>query len=210
MHRDISYPFRLFPMRRIILASASPRRKELLKQLIGDNFIVYPSSYEEPPKPDLDPEELLIRHSIEKARDVAKHFDSGLIISADTSVIYNGEVLGKPGSPGNAEEMLKNLSGKKFRVVTGLTVLDLDSAQEISEFESTDVWMSEMTEGQISAYIRTGEPLDKAGAFAAQGKGAVLVERVEGDFFNAVGLPLFRLGKILERLGVSVFDESFS
>lgn len=210
MHRDISYPFRLFPMRRIILASASPRRKELLKQLIGDNFIVYPSSYEEPPKPDLDPEELLIRHSIEKARDVAKHFDSGLIISADTSVIYNGEVLGKPGSPENAEEMLKNLSGKKFRVVTGLTVMDLDSAQEISEFESTDVWMSEMTEGQISAYIRTGEPLDKAGAFAAQGKGAVLVERVEGDFFNAVGLPLFRLGKILERLGVSVFDESFS
>lgn len=197
-------------MRRIILASASPRRKELLKQLIGDNFIVYPSSYEEPPQPDLTPEELLVKHSIEKARDIAKHFDSGLIISADTSVLYNGEVLGKPSSPENAEEMLKKLSGRKFRVVTGLTVLDLDSAQEISEFESTDVWMSEMTEGQISAYIRTGEPLDKAGAFAAQGKGAVLVERVEGDFFNAVGLPLFRLGKILERFGVSVFDEEFS
>ena len=106
--------------------------------------------------------------------------------------------------------MLKKLNGRKFRVVTGLTVLDLDSAQEISESESTDVWMSEMDDEQILVYVRTGEPLDKAGAFAAQGKGAVLIERIEGDFFNAVGLPLFRLGKILEKLGVSVFDESFS
>ncbi len=210
MDRDIFYPSRFFHMRRIILASASPRRKELLKQLIGDNFLVYPSSYEEPPQPDLSPEELLIRHSIEKARDVAKHFDSGIIISADTSVLYKGEVLGKPNSPKNAEEMLKKLSGRKFRVITGLTVLDLDSAQEISEFESTDIWMAEMSKEQILAYVRTGEPLDKAGAFAAQGKGAVLIERIEGDFFNAVGLPLFRLGKILEKLGVSVFDEGFS
>jgi septum formation protein len=197
-------------MRRIILASASPRRKELLKQLIGDNFIVYPSSYEEPPQPGLNPEALLIRHSVEKARDVAKHFESGIVISADTSVLHNGEVLGKPISPENAEEMLKKLSGKKFRVVTGLTVLDLDSSQEISESESTDVWLTKMSAEQISAYVKTGEPLDKAGAFAAQGKGAVLVERIEGDFFNAVGLPLFRLGKILDRFGVSVFDERFS
>jgi septum formation protein len=210
MDRDISDPSRFFPMRRIILASASPRRKELLKQLIGDNFLVYPSSYEEPPQPGLNPEELLIRHSIEKARDVAKHFNSGIIISADTSVLHNGEVLGKPNSPKDAEEMLKKLSGNKFRVVTGLTVLDLDSMQKISESESTDVWLAKLSEEQIMAYIRTGEPLDKAGAFAAQGKGAVLVERIEGDFFNAVGLPLFRLGKILERFGVSVFDESFS
>ncbi len=217
MDSDISYPSRFFSMRRIILASASPpRRKELLRQLIGDNFLVSPpSSYEEhPPQPDLaPPEELLIRHSIGKARDVAKHFSSGIIISADTSVLYNGEVLGKPNFPEKAEEMLKKLNGRKFRVVTGLTVLDLDSAQEISESESTDVWMSEMDDEQILVYVRTGgEPLDKAGgAFAAQGKGAVLIERIEGgDFFNAVGLPLFRLGKILEKLGVSVFDESFS
>ena len=197
-------------MRRIILASASPRRKELLKQLIGDNFVVFPSSYEEPSQPGLNPEELLLKHSVEKARDVAKHFDSGIVISADTSVLYNGEILGKPHLPEKAEEMLKKLSGRKIQVITGLTVLDLDSAQEISESESTDVWMSEMDDEQILVYVRTGEPLDKAGAFAAQGKGAVLIERIEGDFFNAVGLPLFRLGKILEKLGVSVFDESFS
>lgn len=196
-------------MRRIILASASPRRKELLKQLIGDNFVVYPSSYEELPQPGLNPEELLLKHSIEKAKDVAKHFDSGIVISADTSVLYNGEILGKPHLPEKAEEMLEKLSGRKIQVITGLTVLDLDSAQEISESESTNVWMAKISKEQISAYVRTGEPLDKAGAFAAQGKGAVLVEKVEGDFFNAVGLPLFRLGKILERLGVSVFDEGF-
>ena len=112
--------------------------------------------------------------------------------------------------PEKAEEMLEKLSGKKIQVITGLTVLDLDSGKEISESESTNVWMAKISKEQISAYVRTGEPLDKAGAFAAQGKGAVLVERIEGDFFNAVGLPLFRLGKILERLGVSVFEEGFS
>ncbi len=197
-------------MRRIILASASPRRKELLKQLIGDNFLVYPSSYEEPLHPCMKPEELLLKHSIEKARDVAKHFDSGIVISADTSVFYNGKVLGKPGSPENAEKMLEKLSGRKILVITGLTVLDLDSEQEISESESTNVWMAKINKEQISAYVRTGEPLDKAGAFAAQGKGAVLVEKIEGDFFNVVGLPLFQLGRILERLGVSVFEEDFS
>jgi septum formation protein len=197
-------------MRRIILASASPRRKELLKQLIGDNFLVYPSSYEEPPQPGLSPEELLMKHSVEKARDVAKHFNSGIIISADTSVICEGEILGKPHLPEKAEKMLEKLSGREIQVITGLTVLDLDSAQEISESESTNIRMAKISKEQISAYVRTGEPLDKAGAFAAQGKGAVLVEKVEGDFFNAVGLPLFRLGKILERLGVSVFEEDFS
>lgn len=210
MHTTISYQSRLFPMRRIILASASPRRKELLRQLIGNHFLVYPSSYEEPPQQGLGPEELLIRHSVEKARDVAKHFNSGILISADTSVILEGEILGKPHLPDKAEKMLEKLSGRKIQVITGLTVLDLDSKQEISESESTNVWIAKMSKEQISAYVRTGEPLDKAGAFAAQGKGAVLVERIEGDFFNAVGLPLFRLGKILERLGVSVFEEDFS
>jgi septum formation protein len=197
-------------MRKIILASASPRRKELLKQLIGDNFLVYASSYGEAPSPGLSPEELLVRHSVEKARDVAKHFDSGLVISADTSIIFEGEILGKPHSPKKAEEMLKKLNGQKFRVLTGITVLDLDSGKEISELESTVVWMAKMSREQILAYVRTGEPLDKAGAFAAQGKGAVLIENIEGDFFNIVGLPLFRLGKILEKFGISVFEEDFT
>lgn len=191
-------------MRQIILASASPRRKELLKQLIGDNFLVYASFYEESPCPGMHSEELLLKHSTEKARDVAKHFNSGLVISADTSVLFNGELLGKPKSSEEAEKMLKLLSGQRFLVITGLTVLDLDSGTEINELESTTVWMDEISNEQISAYVRTGEPLDKAGAFAVQGKGAAFVKKIEGDFFNVVGLPLFRLGKILQKAGVSI------
>ncbi|HEY3361697.1 MAG TPA: Maf family nucleotide pyrophosphatase [Methanosarcina sp.] len=197
-------------MRQIILASASPRRKELLKQFIGDNFLVYASSYEESPCLGLRPEELLLKHSAEKARNVAKHFNSGLIISADTSVLLKGELLGKPQSPRNAEKILEMLSGQKFSVITVLTVLDLDNGKEISELESTTVWMDEISKEQISAYVRTGEPLDKAGAFAVQGKGAAFVKRIEGDFYNIVGLPLFRLGKILQRIGVSIFEENLS
>lgn len=197
-------------MRQIILASASSRRKELLRQLIGDNFLVCPSSCEESSDPCLNPEELLLKHSIEKARDAAKYFNTGLVISADTSVVFNGEVLGKPQSPEKAEDMLTKLSGQSFKVMTGLTVLDLSTGREISESETTIVWMAKISKEQISAYIRTGEPLDKAGAFAAQGKGAVIIERIEGDFFNVVGLPLFRLGKIMESFGVSFFEEDFS
>lgn len=197
-------------MRQIILASASPRRKELLRQLIGDNFLVHASSYVEFPYPDLRPEELLTKHSMEKARDVASHFDSGLVISADTSVVFNGKLLGKPKSPEKAEKMLEMLSGQKFRVITALTILDLDSGKETSELESTTVWMDKISKEQVSAYVRTGEPLDKAGAFAAQGKGAALVEKIEGDFFNVVGLPLFRLAKMLQRAGVSIFEQDLS
>jgi len=182
----------------------------LLKQFIGDNFLVHASSYEESPYPGLHPKELLLRHSTEKARDVAKHFNSGLVISADTSVLFNGKLLGKPKSPEEAEEMLKLLSGHRFLVVTGLTVLDLDSGVEINELESTTVWMDEISSEQISAYVRTGEPLDKAGAFAVQGKGAAFVKKIEGDFFNVVGLPLFRLGKILQKIGISIFQEDLS
>ena len=141
-------------MHQIILASASPRRKELLRQLIGDNFLVYPSYYEEPQYSDLSHEELLLKHSVEKARSTAKHFDVGLVISADTSVIYNGEIIGKPQSPEKAEEMLTKLSGQRFKVVTGLTVLDLSTEREISESETTFVWMAKISKKQISAYIR--------------------------------------------------------
>lgn len=195
-------------MRQIILASASPRRKELLEQLIGDNFLVFPSSYEEISLPGLTPEELLKKHSIGKARDVAEHFNSGLIISADTLVICDSETLGKPGSPERAKEMLKKLSGRKFRVITSLTVLDLDNKKEISELESTLVFMKKLNEKEILGYIRTGEPLDKAGAFGIQGKGALFIERIKGDFFNTVGLPLFRLGRILEEFGIFLFEDT--
>jgi septum formation protein len=193
-------------MRRIILASASPRRKELLKQLIGDNFEVSISSYDETPLSHMEPEELIIHHCVQKARDVAENFDSGIIISADTAVVFTGEVMGKPHTSENAKEMLEKISDQKIQVITGITVIDIDGDQEITESEITNLKMKDLTQKEIESYVSTGEPLDKAGAFAIQGKGAAIVEKIEGDYFNVVGLPLFRLGRILEKMGISVFD----
>lgn len=143
-----------------------------------------------------------------------KYFDSGIVISADTSVIFDGEIMGKSQSSEKAEKMLKKLGGQKFRVITGLTVHDhdhdLDTGYEISESESTTVWMAKISKEQISAYVSTGESLDKAGAVAAQGKGGVFIKSIEGDFFNVVGLLFFRLGKIMESFEVSIFEENFS
>ncbi|SES80432.1 septum formation protein [Methanococcoides vulcani] len=193
-------------MRRIVLASASPRRKELLKQLIGDNFEVCVSSYDESPQAGMDATELVVHHSLSKARDVAGKFDSGIIISADTIVLCDDKVLGKPHSPEKARKMLDSISGKVVQAITGMTVLDIDSGEDVSISEITDVNMKKMSGEEIASYVRSGEPLDKAGAFAIQGKGAILVESIRGDFFNVVGLPLFKLGSILDDMGVHVFD----
>jgi septum formation protein len=193
-------------MRRIVLASASPRRKELLSQLIGDNFEVCVSSYDEAPQPGMDATELVVHHSISKARDVAGKFGSGIIISADTVVLCEGQVLGKPYSSEMAKEMLFGINGKVVQAITGMTVLDVDSGKEVSVSESTDVKMKKMSADEITSYVNSGEPLDKAGAFAIQGKGAILVESISGDFFNVVGLPLFKLSLILEDMGVHIFE----
>ncbi|WP_048206312.1 Maf family nucleotide pyrophosphatase [Methanococcoides methylutens] len=193
-------------MRRIVLASASPRRKELLRQLIGDNFEVCVSSYDEAPQPGMDATELVVHHSLSKARDVASKFDSGIIISADTVVLCEGHILEKPHSTERAKEMLESINGKVVKAITGMTVLDIDSGNEVSISEITDVKMKDMSVDEITSYVESGEPLDKAGAFAIQGKGAILVESISGDFFNVVGLPLFRLGMILEDMGVHIFE----
>ncbi|MCD4800843.1 MAG: Maf family nucleotide pyrophosphatase [Methanococcoides sp.] len=194
-------------MRKVVLASASPRRKELLSQLIGNNFEVCVSSYEETHRQDMTVEELVVFHSLEKAKDVALRFDSGITISADTVVFCEGAVLGKPHTLEKAKEMLESISGKSVQAISGMTVLDIDSGKCVSEYVSTDVNMKKMSSDEIASYVNSGEPLDKAGAFAIQGKGVVLVESISGDFFNIVGLPLFRLGTILEEMGISIFDD---
>lgn len=178
----------------------------MLVQIIGNAFEVCVSLYDEAPQPGMDATELVVHHSLSKARDVAVKFDSGIIISADTVVLCEGKVLGKPHSPENAKEMLSAISGKVVQAITGMTVLDVDSGSEVSVSEITDVKMKKMSSVEISSYVRSGEPLDKAGAFAIQGKGAILVESINGDFFNVVGLPLFKLALILEGMGVHVFD----
>lgn len=193
-------------MRQVILASASPRRKELLRQLIGDNFKVVESSYHEKLKPEMKPIDFVIHNSREKAKEVASVTDHGIVIGADTTVLCNGEILGKPHTEDKAWETLKLISGKKVYVITGLTVIDIDADRKTSVSETTDITIKQMSDAEIEAYVRTAEPIDKAGAFAIQGKGAIIVERIEGDYFNVVGLPLFKLNKILLEFGIDILE----
>lgn len=193
-------------MREIVLASASPRRKELLRQLIGDNFKIVPGSYHEKPQPEMEPIDLIIHNSREKAREIASVISSGIVIAADTVVLCDEKILGKPHTEDKAREMLRQISGKKVHVITGLTVMDIDGNRQTSTSETTDVMIKQMSDAEIEAYVKTAEPIDKAGAFAIQGKGAIIVERIEGDYFNVVGLPLFRLNKILREFGIDVLE----
>lgn len=196
-------------MKKVILASASPRRSELLSTLIGPNFEIIVSSYDEKEVEDLAPAELVMHHSREKAIDVAGKLNEGIIISADTVVVYDGTILGKPDDKDDARRMLKALSGQQIQVISGITVMDIASGSAVTEHESTDIWMRQISDSLISKYISTGETEGKAGAFAIQGKGAILVQRIEGDFFNVVGLPLYRLSKMLDKFGINVLDYSF-
>ena len=193
-------------MRKIILASGSPRRKELLQMLIGDNFEIKTSNYEEDNTLDLSPKDLVLHHSLEKGKDVAKQLTDGIVISADTIVVFDNKVLGKPHTEEKAKEMLGQINGKIVEVITGLAIIDVENNKELQDFELTKAKMKQMSEKEMEDYIKSGEPLDKAGAFGIQGKAAVLVERLEGDYFNVVGLPLFKLNKLFQKLGISIFD----
>ncbi|MBP1908427.1 Maf family nucleotide pyrophosphatase [Methanolobus bombayensis] len=195
-------------MKKVILASASQRRSELLNMLIGPVFEVVISSYDEKTIADLTPADLVMYHSREKAADVAGKMEEGIIISADTVVVYDGDVMGKPVDAADAAKMLKKMRGKKIQAISGITVMDVATGKQITEHEVTDIWMREMSDSFIRKYIDTGETEGKAGAFAIQGKGAILVERSEGDFYNVVGLPLFRLSKMLEKFGINVLDNN--
>lgn len=193
-------------MRKIILASASPRRKELLAFLVGNNFEVVVSSYEEDNNLDLSPKDLVLLHSLQKGRDVAKKLQEGIVISADVVVVVGKEIFGKPADAKEAKRMLTKMSGRAVDVISGLAVIDIEAGEELRDFEITKVKFKEMTEREIDDYVATGEPLDKAGAFGIQGKAAVLIEGIEGDYFNILGLPLFKLGKLLVQAGVNIFD----
>ena len=182
----------------IILASASPRRRELLKML-GLEFEIRPSEAEENVPEGLSPEETVMYLAKLKADSVPGEVKKDdIIISADTIVVLEGEIFGKPSGAGEAEEMLEKLSGKTHAVYTGICV------NGIQGYEKSLVTFKKLENREIRAYIQTGEPLDKAGAYGIQGKGALFIERIEGDYFNIVGLPLCRLGKMLKSVGVTV------
>jgi septum formation protein len=190
-------------MRRIVLASASPRRKQLLEQL-GLRFEVEPSDYEEDIAPGSEPREMARKLSLGKARAAAQKHRKALIIAADTLVVLGDRVFGKPHTNAEAREMLRTLNGKPHLVITGFTVLDTETGKVVSRSVETRVHMRKLTLKEIDSYVRTKEPLDKAGGYAIQGRGAVLVERIEGDYSNVVGLPLSAMAESLREFGISV------
>ncbi|MGE5591813.1 MAG: Maf family protein [Bacillota bacterium] len=191
---------------RFILASSSPRRSDLLAQ-IGLRFEVIPPQFDESRVDASDPAELVHSLAREKAGAVAAEVEGpAVVLGADTIVLLDGEVLGKPRDEAEARSMLARLAGRTHRVLTGVALIRTPEGPILVQHEETHVTMRPLTPGQIHAYVASGEPMDKAGAYAVQGLGSVLVERIQGDYFNVVGLPLPRLALMLESLGLDVLD----
>jgi len=190
-------------MARIILASGSPRRRDLLAQ-IGLDFEVVPSNYDEVIEKNLPFGQLVCKLAEHKVMDVAKKYTGGIIIGADTIVVLDNKILGKPSSKKEAMDMLSMLSGQWHSVFTGLFVLDAKSGKSQKDYEESRVKFKEISPREIENYVNTGEPLDKAGAYGIQEKGALLVEKIEGCYYNIVGLPLFKLSLILANFGINL------
>lgn len=183
----------------IVLASASPRRKELLEMLGYTDLRIMPADCEEGGDLALAPDEAVCSIALSKARNVAPRCGDGdIVLAADTLVYTGGQPLGKPRDAEEAERMLRRLSGSMHRVYTGVALIC--GGHELVRAEATDVYFRELGDDEIREYIATGEPMDKAGAYGAQGRGAVFIERIDGDFFNVMGLPLCRLTLMLSEL----------
>lgn len=190
----------------IVLASASPRRKELLEMFAGScELLICPAESGENPPKGAGPEATVEALAYAKAKEVAgkrPRKQNEIILAADTIVWHQGRIYGKPHSKEDAYAMLRCLSGRTHKVYTGITVLH-DGA-ELTEHECTYVTFRTLSDDEIYDYIATGEPMDKAGAYGAQGIGALFVKHIKGDFFNVMGLPLCRLGEMLKRTGVKL------
>ena len=189
--------------KKIILASASPRRRELLRAM-GIRFSVIKSDYKEDLSLKMKPKELAVYLSGGKAKAAAQKHKGAIIIAADTFIILGVKLLGKPHTEEEARKMLRALSGRRHSVITGFTILDSDTGKSYSKAVETRVWFKKLSLEEIDAYVKTKEPLDKAGGYAIQGRGAVLVRRIEGDYFNVIGLPLYALSEGLKKFGIRV------
>ncbi|MBQ6712507.1 MAG: septum formation inhibitor Maf [Selenomonadales bacterium] len=187
----------------IVLASASPRRRELLTQ-VGYQFKVVPSSVEEEME-DGAPIDIVKHNALIKAQDIAKSYPKDIVIGADTIVVVNGRIFGKPQDENDAEKMLAELSGSVHQVMTGIAVVQGERIH--SEAVVTDVTMRNYDMDEIRAYIATGEPMDKAGAYGIQGIGALLVSHISGCYNNVVGLPIARVAEVLSTFGQSAWDK---
>lgn len=188
-------------MARIVLASGSPRRQELLTRIGIRDFTVRVPQVEEWYPQGLTPPEIVSYISREKSQAVPSEEDE-IVITADTMVFLDDQRLGKPQDEADALRMLTALQGRRHTVCTGVTVRQGDRV--LTESEATGVVFRPAEEPELRAYIATGEPMDKAGSYGVQGKGALLVERLEGDFFNVMGLPVLRLSRMLAQFGIKL------
>ena len=186
----------------VILASQSPRRRDLLN-LIGIPHTVRPADIDETPRPGERPLAVVERLARAKAQRIAADAPDALVIAADTIVVIDDHILNKPVDVDDAQRMLRTLQGRRHDVYTAVCVSH--RGREAAGVEDTGVWFRPLTDGEVDAYIATGEPMDKAGAYGIQGYGATIVERVDGDFFTVVGLPLVRLTRLLAEIGI-VYD----
>jgi len=192
-------------MRKIILASNSEPRQKLLKQM-GLKFSVRVSRAKESRILKTNCSRLVIKNALGKARDITRRLKKGVVIAADTMVLVDGKIIGKPKSIKNAFKTLKLLSRKPQMVYTGLAVIDSESGKTYTDYEKTKVYMIPLSDGDIRNYFRKTSPMDKAGSFDIQGPGGIFIDRIEGCFYNVVGLPLAKLARILKKIDPDIFS----
>lgn len=188
---------------KIILASNSPRRKQLLS-MIGLKFVVEPSNFKETASKRLSPQERAEFLSFQKAQSVAVKHKNALVIGADTIVVLGKSIIGKPKNKVHAKRMLKKLNGKMHKVITAYSLINTETKRQIIRSIESKVYFKKLKDIQIDHYIKTGEYVDKAGAYGVQGIGSLLVRKIDGDYFNVVGLPIQSLVADLEKLGVMI------
>ena len=192
-------------MRSIILASASPRRQELLNN-IGLKFEIIKSNFEENISDgNISPESLAQQLAYGKAKDVADGRNKGIVLGADTIVVFEDKIYGKPKDKQDATKMLESLSGKTHKVITGVALIDTEKQKTVLGHEVTKVTFNELTNQEIQAYVESGDCLGKAGAYGIQNKGAILINRIEGCYFNVVGLPINKVYQMLKELDEYVY-----
>ena len=192
-------------MRSIILASASPRRQELLNN-IGLKFEIIKSNFEENISDEnISPEALAQQLAYGKAKDVADGRNKGIILGADTIVVFEDKIYGKPKDKQDAKQMLESLSGKTHKVITGVALIDIEKQKTILGYEVTKVTFNELTNEEIQAYVESGDCLGKAGGYGIQNKGAILINKIEGCYFNVVGLPINKVYQMLKQLDEYVY-----
>lgn len=191
-------------MRKIILASKSKPRQKLLKQ-VGLRFKVIGSGVKEDQVLNGRCGGFVIKNALKKAKDVASRLNSGVVIGADTVVLVGKKIIGKPKNMADAHRTLKILSKEPQWVYTGLAVIDVDSGKIYTDHEKTKVYMYPLSDKQIKHYFKKISPFDKAGSFDVQGPGSIFIDRIEGCFYNVVGLPLAKLAKIFRKIGIDIF-----